>query len=263
MNNRRKHLPSWILAIAAAPALLFAAPLVALAAEVEWPALMALFTTAETLRALALSLECSLLSTVLCFAMGLPLATWLAQGSGALRSAVRVVTTLPMVLPPIVGGIALLLAFGPSGVVGGPLDSWFGVTVPFSSSAVVLATTYVSMPFFVLTVEGGMRSFDHRYTDAATTLGASPWRAFLTVTLPMIAPSLRAGLLVAWARALGEFGATITFAGSFDGRTRPLPRAVYHALESQPSSAVALSVVLLAISATILFLLRRQWFFGR
>ena len=164
-----------------------------------------------------------------------------------------------MVLPPIVGGIALLLAFGQQGVVGAPLGSWFGVQIPFTSGAVVIATTYVAMPFFVLTVEGGLRSFDHRYVDAATTLGATPWRAFLTVTLPMIAPSLRAGLLIAWTRSLGEFGATITFAGSFQGTTRTLPLAVYHALESQPSAAIALSMILLMVSAIVLFLLRRQW----
>ena len=263
MNDRRKHLPRWLLALAAAPALLFTAPLVALALEVHWSEMFALLATPATFKAVLLSLECSLISTGLCLVLGLPLAIWLAQGAGPLRSAVRVVTTLPMVLPPIVGGIALLLAFGPNGVVGAPLGRWFGVEVPFTSGAVVLATTYVAMPFFVLTVEGGLRGFDQRYADAAITLGASPWRALLTVTLPMIAPSLRAGLLIAWARALGEFGATITFAGSFEGRTRTLPLAVYHALESQPSAAVALSVVLLCISATVLFLLRRQWFFGR
>ena len=132
--------------------------------------------------------------------------------------------------------------------------------MPFTTFSVVLATTYVAMPFFVLTVEGGLRGFDRRYADAATTLGATPWRAFRTVTLPMIAPSLRAGLLIAWTRALGEFGATITFAGSFQGRTRTLPLAVYHALESQPAAAIALSMVLLLVSAVVLFLLRRQWF---
>ena len=263
MKLRRKQLPRWLTALAVAPALLFAAPLVGLASEVQWPELYALLTTPETLDAIALSMKCSLASAALCVVLGLPLATWLAHGAGPLRAAVRVVTTLPMVLPPIVGGIALLLAFGPSGVVGAPLERWFGVEVPFTTGAVVLATTYVSMPFFVLTVEGGLRAFDGRYADAAATLGATPWRAFRSVTLPMIAPSLGAGLLIAWARALGEFGATITFAGSLQGRTRTLPLAVYHALETRPSEAVALSVVFLVVSALVLFFLRRQWLSGR
>lgn len=248
------------MALAAASLLLFVAPLAGLILQAPWSELAGLMAAQETLDALWLSVECSLISAALCVVFGLPLATWLAHGDGALRSVVRVVTTLPMVLPPIVGGIALLLAFGQHGVLGAPLGRWLGVEVPFTTFSVILATTYVAMPFFVLTVEGGLRAFDHRYADAATTLGATPWRAFRTVTLPMIAPSLRAGLLIAWTRALGEFGATITFAGSFQGRTRTLPLAVYHALESQPSAAIALSMILLLVSAVVLFLLRRQWF---
>lgn len=260
MSRPHAPLPRWVGAIAAVALLLFLAPLVALAVDAPWSAMGELLSAAETLDAVWLSLTCSLASAALCLALGLPLATWLAHGDGAVRQLARVVTTLPMVLPPVVGGIALLLAFGPRGVVGAPLEGWFGVQLPFSRVAVVLATTYVAMPFFVLTVESGLRSFDRRYVDAATTLGASPWRAFVTVTLPMIAPSVRAGLLIAWARALGEFGATITFAGSFQGRTRTLPLAVYHALESQPAAAIALSLVLLAVSAAVLFFLRRRWF---
>ena len=259
MSSARPPLPRWLTAIAAVALLVFVAPLVGLLIEAPWRDLGGLLLTPATLDALWLSVRCSLVSAALCVALGLPLATWLAYGDGPLRRAARVVTALPMVLPPVVGGIALLLAFGPTGVVGAPLGEWFGVELPFRSSAVVLATTYVAMPFFVLTVESGLRSFDHRYVDAATTLGASPWRAFATVTLPMIAPSLRAGLLVAWARALGEFGATITFAGSFQGRTRTLPLAVYHALETQPAAAIALSVLLLSVSAAVLFLSRRTW----
>ena len=260
MSSVRAPTPRWVTAIAAVALLLFVAPLVGLAYAAPWAELVGLLDAPETLSAMGLSLQCSLLSAALCVALGLPLATWLAHGDGFLRKVARVVTTLPMVLPPVVGGIALLLAFGPKGVVGAPLEAWFGVELPFTRGAVVLATTYVAMPFFVLTVESGLRSFDPRYVDAATTLGASPWRAFVTVTLPMIAPSLRAGLLIAWARALGEFGATITFAGSFEGRTRTLPLAVYHALESKPAAAIALSIVLLAISAAVLFLLRKKWF---
>lgn len=260
MSRPRTPLPRWVTAIAAAALLLFVAPLVGLALETPWRDLVALLLAPDTRDAMWLSLRCSALSAALCVLLGLPLATWLSNGDGLVRQAARVITTLPMVLPPVVGGIALLLAFGPRGVLGAPLGRWFGVALPFTEGAVVLATTYVAMPFFVITVESGLRSFDRRYLDVATTLGASPWRAFVTVTLPMIAPSLRAGVLIAWARALGEFGATITFAGSFQGRTRTLPLAVYHALESQPAAAIALSLVLLAVSAAVLFLLRRQWF---
>jgi molybdate transport system permease protein len=241
-------------------AILFLLPLIGLLAATPWADLATLITDRATLDALLLSLECSLAAAFLCVVLGLPLATWLAHGNDLLRSWVRVLITLPMVLPPIVGGLALLLAFGKNGVIGGSLDRWFGIVVPFTWGGVVLATTYVAMPFFVLTVEGGLRAFDPRYSEAAATLGANPWRSFRSITLPMIAPSLRAGLLVAWARALGEFGATITFAGSFQGRTRTMPLAIHHALESQPAAAIALSLILLVVSAVVLFLLRRQWF---
>ena len=260
MSARPTPLPRWVQAIAALAAALFAAPLVGLALQVPWPELSGLLLADETVDALWLSLQCSVTAAALSVVLGLPLATWLAGGDSLLHRCVRVIATLPMVLPPVVGGIALLLAFGQHGIVGQPLAQWFGVTVPFTTASVVLATTYVAMPYFVLTVEGGIRSCDPRYAAAATTLGATPWRAFCTVTLPMVAPSLRAGLLVAWARALGEFGATITFAGSFQGSTRTLPLAIYHALEAQPDAAIALSMLLLLVSAAVLFLLRRQWF---
>lgn len=260
MTRRQTPLPRWLLVPAGLAAVIFLLPLVGLLTAVPWSELGSLVTADATLAALVLSLECSLLAAALCAVLGLPLATWLAYGNDALRTTVRVLVTLPMVLPPIVGGLALLLAFGKKGVVGAPLDRWFGIEVPFTWGGVVLATSYVAMPFFVLTVEAGLRAFDPRYAEAAATLGANPWRSFRTITLPMITPALRAGLLVAWARALGEFGATITFAGSFEGSTRTMPLAIHHALETKPAAAVALSLILLGVSAVILFLLRRQWF---
>jgi molybdate transport system permease protein len=171
-----------------------------------------------------------------------------------------VLVTLPMVLPPVVGGVAMLLAYGRKGIVGAPLDEWFGVVLPFTTGGVVLAETYVAMPFFVLTAEAGLRSFDRRHAAAAATLGAGPWRTFRTVTMPLIAPSLQAGIVVAWARALGEFGATITFAGNLAGQTRTMPLAVYVALETEPEAAIVLSLVLVLVSGVLLFLLRKQWF---
>lgn len=253
-------MPTWMLVPAAIAAALFLLPLIGLLVAVPWQQLGSLLVDEHTLQALALSVECSLASALLCLLLGLPLATWLAHGAGPLRTAVRVLATLPMVLPPIVGGLALLMVFGKSHLLGGALHRWFGMEIPFSAVGVVLATTYVAMPFFVLTVEAGLRSFDRRFAEAAATLGASPWRTFRSVTLPMILPSIRAGLLVAWARALGEFGATITFAGNYEGQTRTMPLAIHHMFESKPDAAIALSLILLGVSAVVLFFLRHQWF---
>jgi molybdate transport system permease protein len=247
----------------AAVVLFFLLPLLGLCLRAPWSRLAARLAAPATLEALWLSLQCSLAAALLSLVFGLPLAAWLARGANWSRRAVRVLVTLPMVLPPVVGGVAMLLAYGRNGIVGGAFAVWPGVTLPFTTPGVVVAETYVAMPFFVLTAEAGLRSFDRRYAEAAATLGAGPWRTFRQVVLPMIAPSLQAGLVVAWARALGEFGATITFAGNLAGQTRTLPLAVYAALEAEPDAAIALSLLLVAASATVLFLLRRQWFPSR
>jgi len=260
MKPASRLLPPLLLLPVILAALFFLLPLVGLVWRAPWGELLSRVGSAAILEALALSLQCSVIAALLSFVFGLPLAMWLAQGSGWLRTVVRVLVTLPMVLPPVVGGVALLLAYGRNGLVGGPFENWLGVVLPFSVEGVVLAETYVAMPFFVLTAEAGLRSFDRRYADAAATLGATPWRAFCRVTMPMIAPSLRAGMLVAWARALGEFGATITFAGNLAGETRTMPLAVYVALETDPEAAIVLSLVLVAVSAIVLFALRRRWF---
>jgi len=163
------------------------------------------------------------------------------------------------VLPPVVGGVALLLAFGRRGLIGQWLDQTLGVRLPFTTAGAVLAETFVAMPFFVLTVEGGLRSMDRRLEDAARTLGAGRWAVFHHVTIPLIRPSLVAGAVLCWARALGEFGATITFAGNFPGRTQTIPLAVYLALESNPEAGIMLSMVLLALSLAVLVGLRQRW----
>jgi molybdate transport system permease protein len=164
-----------------------------------------------------------------------------------------------MVLPPVVGGVALLLAFGRRGFVGQALERLTGVTLPFTTAGAVLAEAFVAMPFLVVAVEAGIRQVDRRYEEAAATLGAGPWTRFWRVTLPLIAPSLGAGAALCWARALGEFGATITFAGNFPGRTQTMPLAVYIALETNPDGAVALSLILLAVSLVVLVGLRHRW----
>ena len=260
----RLHWAALAVAVPVALALaLFLLPLVGLLARTPWSNLFEQLASQELLAALRLSLGCSLAAAALSFALGLPLASWLAGGVSHTRSAVRVLVLLPMVLPPVVGGVALLLAFGRNGLIGAPIERAFGISLPFTLGAVVLAETYVAMPFFVLTAEAGLRSFDRRFAAAAATLGAGPWRRFRTVTLPMIAPSLQAGIVVAWARALGEFGATITFAGNLAGETRTLPLAVYVALETRPEAAIVLSLVLVLVSAVFLFLLRDRWFPAR
>ena len=191
----------------------------------------------------------------------MPLAWVLARGTFPGRALVRALVLLPMVLPPVVGGVALLYAFGRSnGLVGPWLYDTFGIQFTFSKSGVILAETFVAMPFLVITVEGGLRSIDTRYEDAAATLGAGRFTTFRRVTLRLLAPSLIAGIALAWARALGEFGATITFAGNIQGRTQTTPLAVYLLLETQPAAAIALSLVLLAVSVVVLVSLRDRWF---
>ena len=243
--------------------LFFALPLVALVVRVPFDDLIRRFGAPEMVDALRLSLVCSLAAAAASVVLGLPLASWLARGNSPLRTAVRVLVTLPMVLPPVVGGVALLLAYGRNGLVGSWLDEWLGIALPFTTPGVVVAETYVAMPFFVLTAEAGLRSFDRRYAEAAATLGAGPLRVFWSVTVPSVLPSLRAGFVVAWARALGEFGASITFAGNLVGTTRTMPLAVYAALETDADAAIVLSLVLVVIAAGFLYLLRERWFPGR
>ncbi|MEZ5963137.1 MAG: molybdate ABC transporter permease subunit [Planctomycetota bacterium] len=260
LGAARRALPGVLVLPAAAAAVFFALPLLALVWRAPWPRLGQWLAAPATVDALLLSLRCSVAAAAASFVFGLPLAAWLASGASRLRTVVRVLVTLPMVLPPVVGGVAMLLAYGRKGIVGAAADGWLGLVLPFTTEGVIVAETYVAMPFLVLTVEGGLRSLDPRFAAAAATLGAGPWRSFRTVILPMLAPSLRAGLLVAWARALGEFGATITFAGNLEGKTRTLPLAVYGALETEPEAAIALSLLLVAISAAVLIALRRRWF---
>ncbi len=186
----------------------------------------------------------------------------LARGRLPGTALLRALVTLPLVLPPVVGGLALLLAFGRNGVLGRYLDDWFGVTLPFTTAGVVVAETFVAMPFLVVTVEGALRSVDRDLEEAAATLRATPVRVFFRVTLPQIGPSLLAGAVLCWARALGEFGATITFAGNFPGTTQTMPLAVYTALQTDPDSAVALSLVLVLVAVVVLVTLRERWWTG-
>jgi len=250
----------WPLGIPALLAALFLlVPLAGLLVRAPWRGLPGILADSQVLEALRLSLLCASAATAASLVLGVPLAWVLARSRARGISVLRALVTLPLVLPPVVGGVALLLAFGRQGVLGRLLDQWTGITLPFTTAGVIVAETFVAMPFLIITVEGAFRAADRGYEEAATTLGASRLTVFRTVTLPLIGPSLLAGAVLCWARALGEFGATITFAGNFPGRTQTMPLAVYVALESDPEAAVALSLVLLVVSIVVLTGLRGRW----
>ncbi|MGI5415378.1 molybdate ABC transporter permease subunit [Actinomadura luteofluorescens] len=255
--------PPWVLL---APALLGLAflvlPLVGLLVRAPWSTLGTRLLQAQVLEALRLSLLTATLATGLCLLLGVPLAWTLARVRFPAARLVRALVTVPLVLPPVVGGVALLLVLGRRGLVGGWLDRAFGLTFPFTTAGVVLAEAFVAMPFLVISVEGALRAADLRYEEAAATLGAGRWTIFRRVTLPLVAPGVAAGSILCWARALGEFGATITFAGNFPGRTQTMPLAVYLALETDPQAAIVLSLVLLAVSVAVLAVLRDRWVGG-
>ena len=256
---RREAIPLFAVVIAAVGAAVFVVPLLgllwrALGSEV-WRSLAA----PPVRTALWLSLVCSLIATGASVVLGLPLAWVQARAEFPGRALLRGVTMLPVVLPPVVGGVALLSAFGRRGLLGYWLGEYLGVRLPFTTAGAALAETFVAMPFFILTVEGALRSVNPRLEEAARTLGASRWTVFRRVTLPLIRPSLQAGAVLCWARALGEFGATITFAGNFPGRTQTVPLAVYLALETNPEAGVVLSLILLAVSLSVLVALRGRW----
>lgn len=250
----------WPLAVPAVVAVAFLVlPLTGLLARAPWRGLPRVLSESGALDALRLSLTTATAATALSVVLGVPLAWVLARARFPGLRVVRALVTLPLVLPPVVGGVALLFALGRRGLVGQYLDQWFGVTLPFTTAAVVVAETFVAMPFLVITVEGAFRACDRGFEEAAATLGASRLTIFRTVTLPLVGPSLLAGAVLCWARALGEFGATITFAGNFPGRTQTMPLAVYLALESDPDAAIALSLVLLVVSIAVLAGLRGRW----
>ena len=251
--------PALAMAVAAIAVALFAVPLAGLLWRAPWSTAWDVLSTHDALVALRLSLESALLATAVAVVLGTPLAWVQARVAYPGRSVVRAITLLPMVLPPVVGGIALLLALGRRGLVGQYLDH-AAVRLPFHLPGAVAAEAFVAMPFFVLTLEAALRSVDPRIEDAARTLGAGRWRVFTRVTLPLVRPSIIAGALLCWARALGEFGATITFAGNLPGHTQTLPLFVYVRLEgADPDAAVVLSLVLLAVSLVVLVALRDRW----
>ncbi|GAA3170536.1 MULTISPECIES: ABC transporter permease [Streptomyces] len=247
----------------AAPALLAVAfllmPLVGILARTPWSALGTHLTSLGVTEALRLSLLVSFWALGLSLLLGVPLAWLLARVTFPGKALVRSLVLLPMVLPPTVGGVALLLGFGRRGVLGPWLEDTFGLTLPFHTSGAVVAATFVAMPFLVISLEGALAGLRPAYEETAASLGASPVRVFVTVTLPMIAPGLAAGAALTWARALGEFGATITFAGNLPGTTQTLPLQVYLLLQDSPEAATSVSLLLLAIAMAVLVALRGRW----
>jgi molybdate transport system permease protein len=252
-----------VLGLAIVGALLFVLPLLGLLWRAPWSQAFHELRDPSVRTALRLSLQCSLSALALTLVFGTPIALVLARTTFPGKRVVRALVTLPMVLPPVVGGVALLLAFGRHGLVGRYLDEWFHLRLAFTTTGVVLAETFVSMPFYIVTLEAALASVDRRLEDAASSLGARPGAVFRTVTLPLIQPSVVAGAAVSWARALGEFGATVTFAASVEGVTQTVPLKVYLALETNPDGAVLLSVLLLFVSVAVLALFHDRWWVAR
>ncbi|MDA2813654.1 ABC transporter permease [Nocardiopsis sp. RSe5-2] len=250
----------WLLVVPALLGLAFLVlPFAGLLIGAPWRDLLPLAASPEVRGALWLSLSTATAATGVALLLGVPLAWLLARTDFPGRRAVRALVAVPLVIPPVVGGVALLLVLGRNGLLGRHLYEWFGLSLPFTPAAVVVAQVFVAMPFLVISVEGALRGADRRYEEAAATLGATRWTAFRRVTLPMAAPGVLAGAVLAWARALGEFGATITFAGNLPGRTQTMPLAVYLAMQQSPEAAVVLSLILLLVSVAVLAALRDRW----
>lgn len=254
-TQRAVGVPGWLLAPAALGAAFVLLPLVAIITRVPWTQFGALIASEGSRDALSLSLRTSATTTALCVLLGVPMALVLARtrfpGQGLLRSLVL----LPLVLPPVVGGLALLYTFGRRGLLGETLDV-LGLQVAFSTAAVVMAQTFVALPFLVVSLEGALRTAGERYDVVAATLGARPTTVFRRVTLPLVLPGLVSGSVLAFARALGEFGATVTFAGSLQGVTRTMPTQIYLLRETDVDGAVALSLVLVVVAVAVIGLAR-------
>ncbi len=241
---------------------LIVAPVVGLALRTDWARLPELIFSESALDALRLSLITASISTVLCILFGGPLAVILARSRvGGLR-VLRALVLLPLVLPPVVGGLALLFLLGRTGLVGRAIETTFGFTIPFTTASVVLAQTFVAMPFLVVSVEGALRTAGQRYEAVAATLGAAPMYAFRRVTVPLVLPGLASGAVLAFARCIGEFGATIAFAGSLQGTTRTLPLLVYLEREADVDAAVALSMVLVLVAILVIVIARPRFVEG-
>jgi molybdate transport system permease protein len=237
-------------------------PVIGLVTQAPWGSFGTLLSDPITREALRISAITSVCATIICVVVGTPLAWLLARNALPGTRFIRALVVVPLLLPPVVAGVSLLTAFGRRGFAGSFLYENFGFQFPFTTAGVVLAETFVAMPFLIITVEAGFRGVRKEYEEVASTLGASSWQTFRHVTLPLVAPALLSGVVLCWARAVGEFGATIGFAGNFPGVTQTMPLAIYSQLEIDRSLAVGLSVILLMVCLVILVLLRRTYLRG-
>ncbi len=257
---RSERIPTLVVGIAAFGGLAMSLPFVGLIVRTPWSKCWELLASEASLSALRLSMWTSAVAIVFAVAIGVPVAIVLARYGGRSVAMLRLACTISMVLPPVVGGAALLFALGRRGLIGQWMFRWWGIQLPYSSAAVIIAQIFVALPFVVLTVESSIRSADERLEDAGRALGASPGYVLWRVTLPSVRGGILAGVALGWARAIGEFGATVTFAGSYPGRTQTLPIAIYAAIESDPDAALVLSLLMIAICAVVLIALRSRWF---
>ncbi len=260
MKTPTRRPPAALVVPAGLAVALVVLPIIGLLQRAPWSTLVDRLTDDDVLEALRVSVVVSVVAATVATVLGLPLAWILARHDGRFARMVRAAVLVPMVLPPVVGGTALLFALGRRGLFGQWLDEWLGITLPFTTAGAVVAASFVALPFFVTTVEAALRQAGTELEEAAAVNGATPLTAFLTVTVPASRDAIAAGVALAWARALGEFGATITFAGNLAGETRTLPLEIFLALEADPESAVAISVVLLGVSLAVLVTLRGRWF---
>lgn len=249
-------LPRWVIAMAAIGAAFVLLPLLAMVLRVNWAEFVPLISSESSVAALLLSLRTSLAATTLCVIFGVPMALVLARTDFWGQKVLRSLVLLPLVLPPVVGGIALLYTFGRRGLLGQTFEL-LGIEIAFSTTAVVIAQTFVALPFLVLSLEGALRTVGSRYEAVGATLGASPTTVLRRITLPLVLPAVVSGAVLSFARALGEFGATLTFAGSLQGTTRTLPLEIYLQRETDPDTAVALSLVLVVVAVVIVSLAHR------
>ncbi len=255
--------PRPILAAASVAVIFISLPVVGLLQRTPWSSLDELLSRESVIQPLLLSLLVSVIASLVVVVIGTPLAWTMARVDMPGRRIVRALVLLPMVLPPVVGGTALLFALGRRGLIGQWLDQWFGLTLPFTTLGAVVTAVFVALPFYVIAVEGALESGTDDLEQMAGTLGAEPMRVLRRITLPRLLPAMGAGMALAWARALGEFGATITFAGNLPGRTQTLPLATFLALESDTEEALALSLVMLIVSLAVLIPMRDRWLPGR
>lgn len=259
MSDSLGRAPARLLVPAALGTLLLLLPLVSLLLTAPWSMLGEQLRTEALRQAMWLSVLTATLATGVCLLLGLPLAWVLARLDFPGRRLLRTLVIVPLVLPPVVAGVALVSAFGRTGIIGEPLRAATGLSLPYTTAGVIVAHVFVSLPFVVISIEGALRSAHQEYDAAAATLGASRWHAFRTVTVPLALPGIVAGMVLAWARSLGEFGATITFAGNYPGTTQTMPTLIYLSINSHPEAAKTLSLVLLLLSLAVLVALRDRW----